>query len=128
MPGILLATWEFGVHVNPMTVKPPENDVQRRDVDRLLEFMNAYRELYPDHPDGETFQGLYYLNMEDDWTLARMHFENALESGVKTDKYLLYYYAFVLVQLREDPAKIEAAIANWRKNFPHSKFPDPRDA
>ena len=127
LPGILLATWELTVHTNPMIVKLPKDDVERRDVRRLLYYMESYRALYPHQPAAEAFQGFYALNLQEDWQRAREHFERALQSGVKADQNLLYWYAYVLVQLKEDPAKIDAAIANWRKNFSRSKLTDPRE-
>ena len=127
VPGLLLAMWELTVPLNTMLIKQPANEVERRDVRRLLFYMESYRALFPHQPDAEAFQGFYALNLKGDWQLAREHFERALQTGVKADQNLLYWYAYVLVKLNEDPAKIDAAIANWRKNFPSSKRTDPRD-
>jgi len=127
VPATLLTVWESRVHVNSMILKLPENEVERLDVDRTMEFVDAYGTLFPHHPEREIYQGIYDMNIRDDWEAAREHFENALRTGIKTEENLLYYYAIVLVHLQEDPAKIDAAIADWRGNFPTSSRPDPHE-
>ena len=82
-------------------------------------------ELYPDSTRNLYTRGMQsYLNR--DFPAARNWFEKALEPGIKTDENLLYYYAVVLVHLNANGDEIDAAIAQWRRNFPHSSRPDPR--
>jgi tetratricopeptide (TPR) repeat protein len=92
----------------------------------LEEQMQLFEELYPDRPQTGTYRGTDALLVAGSLEEARRQFEAALATGVKTDERLLYYYACTLVLEQEDPEKIDAAIANWRKNFPRTVYRDPR--
>ena len=58
----------------------------------------------------------------------RSVFESALATGSKTDENLQYHYVEVLIRQQAPKAEIDAAVANWRRLFPYSERPDPRDA
>jgi len=83
-------------------------------------------ELYPDSSEIQ-YKLARYFQSQGDLRKARIHFENALETRVKTDENLFWHYALTLVLLKADPAEIDKAVAAWRYNFPDSKRPDPRE-
>lgn len=55
---------------------------------------------------------------------ARGHYERALAAGLRSEENLQYNYALTLMRLRADPEQIDRAIANWRRDFPHSTLRD----
>ena len=88
----------------------------------------VFLQAYPDSPNAEFDRGLELYNRKD-YAEAVVHFRRALDAGVKTNEDLLWYYAMALLYTDADEAEIDAAIANWRRNFPHSeefnKYYDP---
>ena len=92
-----------------------------------LAYGDVLQQLYPDDPQSHYMRGARALFERNDAATARKHFETALAMGVKTDENLLYYYAVSLIRTDADQAKVDEAIANWRRNFPHSGHPHPRD-
>ncbi len=59
---------------------------------------------------------------------VRAALEMAISKGGAVDQEPLYhFYALVLKQLNEPPEVVDAAVARWRSDFPHSRKPDPRD-
>ena len=55
---------------------------------------------------------------------AAKHYENALNAGLKSEEDLTYNYALTLIRIRADGEKIDRAIADWRREFPHSSRRD----
>ena len=55
---------------------------------------------------------------------ARAHYERALQGGLRSEENLHYNYALTLIRLRAEPGLIDRAIADWRRNFPHSTLRD----
>lgn len=55
---------------------------------------------------------------------AACHYERAQALGLKSEENLDYNYALTLMRIRAEPARIDQAIATWRRNFP---FSDRRD-
>lgn len=111
--GFVVALWEW---------TSPEPDADRVPAG-YPEVMAA---LYPDHPDTLYFRGVQAFYLQRDMQQARRYFEKALSNGLKTNENLLYLYAATLVRLQEDPQVIEAAVNNWRRNYPDSEMRDPR--
>lgn len=91
-----------------------------------FEYAKVHEEIYPERPRSESYKGLAALLTEKNPQKAKEHFEAALATGFKSDEQLLYFYARTLVLLKEDPEKINAAVRNWRVNYPKSSLPDPR--
>lgn len=82
-------------------------------------------QLYPHRPEALFWRGMEAVE-QNDLRTARRLFEQALSTGVNTHESLLYNYAIVLLMLHEAPAQIDTAVARWRRFFPHSTLPDPR--
>lgn len=58
---------------------------------------------------------------------VRVALESALERGGAFDEEkLFHFYAFVLDRLGEPPEVVDKAVRNWRKHYPYSTLPDPR--
>lgn len=66
----------------------------------------------------------FLQDVQADLTQAARHYERAMQLGLISEENLYYNYALTLIRLREDPAKIDRAIATWKRNFP---FSDRRD-
>ena len=103
---------------------------RRRDLlrdDREAELLGR---IYPQRRDSNYLKGLRALLPRagpPDPATARRYFERALAADEK-DEDLLYTYAFTLDLLGEDPALVNAAVADWRRNFPFSQRAGPRSA
>ena len=54
-------------------------------------------------------------------------FEKGFATGVKGNEDQLYTYAVVLALSNANSTEIDAAVAAWRKSFPASTAPDPRE-
>lgn len=127
VPALLLAGWEiYGRIYEDGAAPTPE--IAAKNNEFTLDYSKLHRELYPERPRSDYYEGLTALLTDKNPQKAREHFERALATGVKTDEQLLYYYAQTLVMLKEDPAKVNEAVRNWRVNFPRSTYPDPRTA
>ena len=92
------------------------------------EALTLVSELYPESAEAHYQRGLAALTARRDYAEARRAFEQALATGIKTNEELLYEYAMVLALMEEDANLVNAAIANWRENFPNSTRVDPRVA
>jgi tetratricopeptide (TPR) repeat protein len=55
-----------------------------------------------------------------DLKAAARHYDRAQEMGLKSEENLDYNYALTLMRIRAEPARIDRAIATWRRNFPFS--------
>lgn len=66
----------------------------------------------------------YLEGVKANLTIAARHYARAIELGLKSDEELYYHYAMTLIHLQDDPARIDRAIADWRRNFPFSEKPD----
>jgi hypothetical protein len=84
----------------------------------------VYGEVFPATADADFDAGMKAY-FERDYTSALAHFRSALAKGVKTNEDLLWYYAVALMRHDADEAEVDAAVANWRRNFPHSNKQDP---
>jgi hypothetical protein len=120
---ILAGLWEFWKNRErspmPHPVKTGAPHVPEVPPDRRV-----YGEVFPGTPNAEFDRGMdFYL--EQDYGSAAEHYRAAISTGVKTNEDLLWYYALTLLRLRADEAEIDAAVANWRRNFPHSDKQDP---
>ena len=65
------------------------------------------------------------FDKQDDQAI-RKQFEQSLASDSKSNEDLLRSYVQVLVQMEASQDDIDDAVRNWRKNFPHSKYPVPQ--
>ena len=52
------------------------------------------------------------------------HYERALALGLRSNENLVYNHALTLMRLQAEPERIDAAIATWRRDFPHSTRAD----
>jgi len=84
-------------------------------------------DLYQGSADAEFALG-YEAVLKGDLKAARRHYEAALDTGVKTNENLFYFYIETLVQLGEDQELIDKVVEQWRWNFPHSQREDPRES
>lgn len=107
-------------------------------------YTDALMKLYPSRPEATFAQGFQAkVCVEQELLLpepsevcekfvgkdlheARRYYEQALTTGIKSNEYLFYSYAEILIKLGEDQEKIDAAMANWYRNFPYTKLLDPR--
>jgi hypothetical protein len=65
----------------------------------------------------------HYRDLRD----VRIALESALERrGPLDEERLFHFYAFVLDRLGEPPEVVDKAVKNWRKHYPYSTLPDPR--
>lgn len=125
--GILAASWEIAphgdreAHLSPFDFTLNDKAMEPHHVEELVAYMNAYAELYPEQANSKWLIGARYLFIDQDPQKAREHFQQALDSGL-SDENLLFYYVFSLIQLDEEPEKIERAIDEWQQNYPHSNL------
>jgi hypothetical protein len=102
-------------------------------------------ELYPTRPETLFIQGFQLKLCYDDLVSQRTppdicrqfgdvdlqrirgYFETALAQQAKHDENLYYHYVEILIRLREPQAAIDAASAEWRRQFPFSHRRDPRE-
>jgi hypothetical protein len=123
-------------------------DISRVDPNWLLNervnLANTLVELYPSRSHGHFLKG-YQAHMcwstEPKFSLpvcwsfpyqdlrdVKDAFEKAIQlKGNHNEEELYRFYAGVLSDLHESPEKIDEAIRNWRKHYPHSLKPDPRE-
>jgi hypothetical protein len=66
----------------------------------------------------------FMKGLHDDLQEAARHYERAQALGLKSEESLDYNYALTLMRIRAKPARIDQAVATWRRNFP---FSDRRD-
>lgn len=62
-----------------------------------------------------------------DLNTIREYFETALAKKSRTDENLYYHYVEILIRLNAPQSKIDAATAEWKRIFPLSERPDPRE-
>lgn len=84
-------------------------------------------ELHPELPAAAYRRGIVAQFVHKDYVQARESYELALAMGLKTNETLFHQYIEVLIHLGEDDETVEAAVQNWRWNFPNSRLPDPRN-
>jgi hypothetical protein len=125
VPALLLAAVEMRGRIYQDGAAPDAESAKLQS-HYTFEYAKVHEEIYPERPRSESYKGLAALLSEKNPQKAREHFEAALATGFKSDEQLLYYYARTLVLLKEDPKKINAAVRNWRVNYPRSAYPDPR--
>lgn len=83
--------------------------------------------LYPERGESLLYRGIHAAYVERDLPQARTLFEQAIATGLKTEEDLFYRYAQVLVELKAPEDEVAAAVALWRRHYPFSDLPDPRD-
>jgi len=127
VPALLLATWEISGRIYQDGAAPDAESAKLQS-HYSFGYAKLHEEIYPERPRSEAYKGLAALLNDKNPQKAREHFEAALATGFKADEQLLYYYAQTLVLLKEDPEKINAAVRNWKVNYPRSTLPDPRTA
>lgn len=66
----------------------------------------------------------FMSSLNADLTKAARHYKRAIAMGLKSEETLYYNYALTLIRLRDDPTRIDRAIADWRRNFPYSNLRD----
>ena len=55
------------------------------------------------------------------------YYRRAIRTGAKSNEALYYTCAELLIQSGASQAEIDEVVEVWKRNFPRSKFPDPRD-
>jgi hypothetical protein len=65
--------------------------------------------------------------VERDLPQARALLEQAIATGLKTEEDLFYRYAQVLVEQDAPEDEVAAAVALWKRHYPFSDLPDPRE-
>ncbi len=83
-------------------------------------------ELFPESAEAHFRRGSFEMSVNRDPLQARRSFEQALATGIKTNENLLYNYALILIFMQDDPKLVDAAIDEWRRNFPDSPQRDPK--
>jgi hypothetical protein len=94
-------------------------------------FIQTIQTLYPNRPEthfdlGRDAEAAVIQRPVDSrqirhhFSIAAQHYERALSQGVKSNENLLYNHALALMRMKADPTQIDEAIANWKRNFPHS--------
>lgn len=84
--------------------------------------------LYPERGESLLYRGIHAAYVERNLPQARALFEQAMATGVKTEEDLYYRYAQVLMELEAPAEEVAAAVALWKRHYPFSDLPDPRDA
>ena len=87
----------------------------------------AQMTLWPNLAESHYLRSIEARSLRFDLEESRDHLMRALEQAPKADERLLYDLAWVLARMQADESEINAAIENWRRNFPNSKEADPRD-
>jgi hypothetical protein len=103
-------------------------------VDRVDNFPETMGELYPNRPENHYHRGRRAeISLPDRVAIAEFqraqleaaeHYRQGLMAGVRSDENLIYNYALTLMRIEAEPAEIEAAIEQWRRDFPTSKRQD----
>jgi hypothetical protein len=83
--------------------------------------------LYPERGESLLYRGIHAAYVERDLPQARTLFEQAIATGLKTEEDLFYRYAQVLVELDAPEEDVAAAVALWKRHYPFSDLPDPRE-
>lgn len=81
---------------------------------------------YPDRPLHLYYRGLAALERGDD-RLARRLFRRAVDAHFYSNEGLLHHHARLLVEGGAPQREIDRAVGLWRKHFPRSRNPDPRE-
>lgn len=83
--------------------------------------------LYPERGESLLYRGIHAAYVERDLPQARALLEQAMATGLKTEEDLFYRYAQVLVEQDAPQEDIARAVALWRRHYPFSDLPDPRE-
>ena len=81
---------------------------------------------YPDRPLHLYYRGLAALE-RGDARAARRLFARAVDGRFYSNEGLLHHYARLLVEAGAPESEIDRAVGLWRKHFPRSRNPDPRE-
>lgn len=98
--------------------KANEAEEMYRDGDG--EFAALMKEIHPVATTTRFIRGVQAAKFEGDLLMARRHFENAIDAGVKHHEDLFVYHIRVLLAQEAGAAEIETAVARWRQHFPRS--------
>lgn len=120
---ILAGAWEFVKNRDKSSTESPMKSGAPQVPDVPPDH-KVFGEVFPQTPNAEFDRGME-LYAAKDYPRALAHFRTALATGVKTHEDLLWYNVLTLLRLKADEAEIDAAVANWRLNFPHSDKQDP---
>lgn len=110
-------------------------------MDERVNMARTLTELYPERSYGHFLRG-YQAAMCWDQRFAppvcdsfpykdlrdvRGALEEAIaHKGLADQEELYHFYAFILARTNESPEAVDQAIRQWRRHYPHSKKPDPR--
>lgn len=96
-----------------------EEDTAQAELTRR--YTNTYCQLYPQWHHCDFLRGVEHFNETRDLDQARTYFERAMQSGIRTNRKLLRYYAETLVRLQAAPEEIATAVDHWIQNCPSEK-------
>ena len=103
-------------------------------VDPVNNFADTFAQLYPQRaenhyhlarraeaslPSRATLDDLQRANRA-----AADHYAQCLAAGLRSDENIIYNYAVSLMLIEADRSEVEAAIAQWRRDFPTSQRRD----
>lgn len=117
VPAILAGCWEIYSSRNSPDTGVGQASWYDEAADSYATFI---RQFYPGSVDEQFMLGVQAGRDWRDPQRARKHFEQALSAGVKHNEELFYYYVLVLIHLQAEPSEIDAAIHDWRRNYPNS--------
>ena len=87
-----------------------------------VELMNRLEQLDPNDPDAQYLKAMHALSEGDEAEFSR-RLDLVLASDIKHNELMLRFYAEYLLATSPDTTAINAAIANWRRNFPYTAEP-----
>lgn len=87
--------------------------------DRWAEMTSVMEQVNPDDPDTDFLEGVQSIVQGDEGGFVT-HFEDALESDVKHNEFLLRDYAQHLLDSGADWRQVNDAVNRWRENHPFS--------
>lgn len=138
--------WEYG-RISPEIAKSIDLPRPRGEPNLYFEYdlPGVEARLFPDSPDtlflqavqlnycssgGPLYQSHPYCSKYSDVSSEAIRdlLENAVSKMPKTNEDIYYSYLDVLIRTGADQQKIDAAAEQWKKLFPLSKRPDPRQA
>jgi hypothetical protein len=116
---VFAGLWEF-THNETADKSRPGQHAGAPQIPELPPDRKVFANAFPDTSNAAFDVGLEYYNRRD-YVEAERCFRQALADGVKTNEDLLWYYAMALLYTEADEVEIDAAVANWQRNFPHGE-------
>lgn len=136
--GLALALYESSRKDLPKTIAAVPADWL---MDERVNMARTLTELYPERSYGYFLRGYQaamcwdqgfappvceafpYKDLRD----VRSALDNAIaRGGAAEQEELFHFYAFMLARSHERPEVVDEAVRQWRRHYPHSKKPDPR--